>query len=165
MARIDNSCRVAEKPGIGKSGSTRAAASRKVLERSQSADVQLTAGAPPPSFGRPRHPRRGSPAFDEERAGSVFRGVAAGGTLGAGSAAICAKRRTIRLRAACHSATTSPNVLFPMPWRTITTTVASRGHESRTARNASRTRRLARFRSTAFPIRRDAVIPRRGGPG
>lgn len=64
--------------------------------------------------------------------------------------------------AACHSTTTSASVRLPTACRTITTTSTASGQNSRVARKASLTRRLARFRSTALPTRREAVIPIRG---
>ncbi len=65
-----------------------------------------------------------------------------------------------------HSATTAASPSPGGTRRTMTTTSASSGKRSRVARNASRTRRLARFRTTAPPTLRDAVTPRRAlSPG
>ena len=73
-------------------------------------------------------------------------------------------RRSIWGRAARHSATTRSSLASPGARFTITTKSTPAGQSSRVARNASRTRRLARLRTTEFPIRREAVTPRRGEP-
>lgn len=182
-ARNDNNCRVAEKPTIGKPVSTGSARQRRPLERGGPLAGRRT---PDPTrqaelcrefacrstrfhlFPGPR--TAGSAAISGEAAGASAFGVEARGRppragstrLKRSASGICSKRRTIRPRAACHSATTAPNFVFPSACRTITTTSMPAGQVVLTVRKASRTRRLARLRSTAFPTRRDAVIPSRG---
>lgn len=68
----------------------------------------------------------------------------------------------MRGAASRHSSSIAGNDPGPSGRRTITTRSNGDGQSARVARNASRTSRLARFRTTAFPTRRDAVMPSRG---
>ncbi len=71
-------------------------------------------------------------------------------------------RCAMRGAASRHSSSTAASDPGASGRRTITTRSNGEGQSERVARKASRTSRLARFRTTALPTRRDAVIPSRG---
>lgn len=68
----------------------------------------------------------------------------------------CNRSRSVALCSCCQVDAASR---FAAPWRAITTISRWVGMISRCRRNHSRMRRLTRFRTTAFPTRRLAVIP------
>lgn len=92
-------------------------------------------------------------------------GAAAGADAGLGAASAARPRRTMLASAARHSPSTSARPSVMMSPRASTTMSRPAGKRGQSSRNAARTSRFARARTTAFPTALDAMMPNRGRAG